>query len=119
MKQKKNWPCSMVFHCFTGTKDEARHLIELGVYISFSGVLTFKNAEPVRDAAKIVPIDRLLIETDCPFLAPVPYRGKPNEPSYICQTLECLSNLRGESPEFMSEKTFENACRLFRVDFTL
>ena len=86
-----------VIHCFTEDVDFARQALDLGFYISFSGILTFKNAQQIQEAAKFVPQDRILVETDAPFLAPVPKRGKPNEPAYVKYTAEFLAQLRGES----------------------
>ena len=83
-----------VLHCFTATKDMARKALEMDLYISFSGIITFKNADHVRECCKIVPKDRILIETDAPFLAPIPNRGKRNEPSYIVETLKTVAELK-------------------------
>ena len=87
--------------------------MDLGFYISFSGILTFKNAQQIQEAAKFVPQDRILVETDAPFLAPVPKRGKPNEPAYVKYTAEFLAQLRGESFAEVAHYTCENFYRLF------
>ena len=101
-------PSRGVIHCFTGTPDEARAYLDLGFFVSFSGIVTFKSADNVRASARYVPGDRILIETDAPFLAPVPMRGKPNEPGFVRYTCEFLANLRGLSPEDFAEQTFRN-----------
>jgi TatD DNase family protein len=105
-----------VMHCWGGKPTETQWFLDLGFYISFSGVLTFKNAERVKASARIVPSDRLLIETDCPFLAPVPRRGKTNEPSYVRYVAEYLATLRGVSLETIAQQTTANACQLFKLD---
>ena len=104
-----------VIHCFTGGVAEARRYLALGQDLSFSGILTFKTAEPIRQAAAFAPIDRILVETDAPFLAPVPFRGKRNEPAYVARTLETLANLRGISLDEADRHTTENARRVFRL----
>jgi TatD DNase family protein len=107
-----------VMHCWAGNPEETKAFLDLGFYISFSGVITFKNAGQIRESATIVPSDRLLIETDCPFLAPVPNRGKTNEPSYVRHVAECLASLRQVSLEHLAEQTTKNACELFRISLT-
>ncbi|MCG5054868.1 MAG: TatD family hydrolase [Myxococcales bacterium] len=102
-----------VIHCFTGERDDARAYLDLGQMISFSGILTFKNAEPIREAARFTPLDRIVIETDAPYLAPIPYRGKRNEPAYVVETLKCLANLKQLDLETTARATTENARRLF------
>ncbi len=87
-------PRDGVIHCFTGDSNAAREFLALGFCISFSGIITFKNSAPIREAATIVPDDRVMVETDAPYLAPEPYRGKRNEPAYVTRTLEMLANLR-------------------------
>jgi TatD DNase family protein len=104
-----------VIHCFTGNADAAREFVALGFHISFSGILTFRNAEQVRQAAAIVPADRLMVETDSPYLAPVPYRGKRNEPSFVVKTFEALAQVRGADPALLSDRVVANARRLFRL----
>lgn len=104
---------SAVLHCFTATADLAATGLELGLYISFSGVVTFKNSEALRDIARTVPLDRMLVETDAPFLAPMPYRGKRNEPAYVAHTARVLADLKGLDPEHFAEATSRNVDRLF------
>ncbi len=106
--------CGGVLHSFTGGEALARAALELGFYISFSGILTFKNAEPLRALAKTLPHDRVLVETDCPFLAPMPLRGQRNEPSYVTHTADALARLWQVPPEAARASTGENAARLFR-----
>lgn len=112
---KSENPYAGVLHCFTEDIDTARQLLDLGFYISFSGIVTFKNAEELRSVAKFVPLDRLLIETDSPYLAPVPYRGKENQPANVRQVAEYLATLKGVSLEVLADKTTKNFSRLFAV----
>jgi TatD DNase family protein len=102
-----------VFHCFTETAEVARAALDLGFYISFSGILTFKNAQDLRDIAAWMPLDRILIETDSPYLAPVPYRGKTNNPSYVPLVAKLLGELRGCTTEAIGELTTQNFLKLF------
>lgn len=102
-----------VMHCFTESATVARRAIELGFYISFSGIVTFKNAADLRETARDVPLDRLLIETDSPYLAPVPYRGKTNQPAYVVHVAEELGRVKGLPPEDIGRITTENFFRLF------
>ena len=102
-----------VFHCFTESQQVAREALDLGFYISFSGILTFKTAQDLRDVASWVPLDRLLIETDSPYLAPVPYRGKTNNPSYVPFVAKQLAALRNCSVEAIAEATSNNFNKLF------
>lgn len=102
-----------VFHCFTETAEVARAALDLGFYISFSGILTFKSAADLREVAGFVPLDRLLIETDSPYLAPVPYRGKTNNPSYVPFVARQLAEVRGLAVERVAEQTSANFERLF------
>nr|WP_315429669.1 TatD family hydrolase [uncultured Albidiferax sp.] len=102
-----------VFHCFTETAAVARAALDLGFYISFSGILTFKNAQDIRDVAAFVPMDRLLIETDSPYLAPVPYRGKTNNPSYVPFVAQQIAQLKNTSVEEIAHTTSANFDRLF------
>lgn len=104
-----------VMHCFTETWQMAEAAIEMGFYISFSGIVTFKNAEALREVARQVPLGRLLIETDSPYLAPVPFRGKPNEPRHVARVAETLARLRGMEVEEMAALTAANFRRLFGV----
>jgi TatD DNase family protein len=103
-----------VFHCFTESRQVATEALDLGFYISFSGILTFKTAQDLRDVAALVPMDRLLIETDSPYLAPVPFRGKTNNPSYVPFVAKQLASLRGCSVETIAEATSVNFTRLFQ-----
>lgn len=102
-------PSRGIIHCYTGTVEFAKRFLDLGFYISISGIVTFKPAENVREVARILPDDRFLIETDSPFLAPVPMRGNPNEPAFIRHTCEFLANLRGVSADAFADLTFANA----------
>ena len=102
-----------VIHCFTGTRSFAEAVIELGFYISFSGVVTFKKAEDLREIARATPIDRIVIETDSPFLAPVPYRGKRNEPAYVVETARAVAGLRDLNVEDFTHSASENFKKLF------
>ena len=104
-----------VMHCWAGKPEETQWFLDLGMYISFSGMVTFKNAKTVQASAAIVPLDRLLVETDCPFLAPVPYRGKRNEPSYVVHVVEKLAKIRDELVETIAQQTSANACKLFKL----
>lgn len=105
-----------VIHCFTGNYETARKYLDLGFYISFSGIATFKKSEEIREAAKKIPGERLLIETDSPYLAPVPVRGKTNEPAYVKYVAETIARARGVSFEEIAELTSGNAERLFRLE---
>lgn len=102
-----------LLHCFTASRMLAETALELGLYISFSGVVTFKNSQELRDIARDVPIDRILVETDAPFLAPVPYRGKRNEPAYVASTAATLAEVKGVTPDEMARATTQNVLRLF------
>ena len=102
-----------VFHCFTETEDVARAALDLGFYISFSGIITFKSAADIRGVARFVPLDRLLIETDSPYLAPIPYRGKINNPSFVPFIAQQLAEIRPESLEMIAEATSRNFENLF------
>jgi TatD DNase family protein len=104
---------SGVIHCFTASQDFAEKALALGLYISISGIVTFKNAKDLQDSATRVPEDRLLIETDSPFLAPVPHRGKSCEPAYVADTARFLSHLRGVSVDHLAQTTSQNFYRLF------
>jgi TatD DNase family protein len=102
-----------VLHCYTGGRELAFKAIELGLYIGFTGILTFKNGQDLRDIAKDLPADRILVETDAPYLAPLPYRGKRNEPSYVVETAKMLAQTRGVSDDEIARQTTENFFRLF------
>lgn len=106
-----------VFHCFTGSPDDARMALDFGAMISFTGVVTYKNAKEVQEAAKIVPGDRIMVETDAPFLSPAPYRNvRPNEPRYARVTAEFLADLRGEDWETFHERINTNTRRFFGIE---
>jgi TatD DNase family protein len=102
-----------VLHCYTGGPDLARRAIALGLFISFTGILTFKNSSAIRAIAADLPADRILVETDAPFLAPGKYRGKRNEPAYVVETAKVLAETRGVSPDEIARQTTENFFRLF------
>jgi TatD DNase family protein len=104
---------SGIIHCFTGTRQFAEAALDLGFLISFSGVVTFKKAEDLRNTAKNLPLEKILIETDAPFLAPIPHRGKRNEPAYVVETAKALAELRQIAPEEVGRATSENFKRLF------
>lgn len=105
----------VIIHCFTGTPEDAHAYAEMGCYISFSGIITYKTAQPIRDAVALVPRDRILIETDCPYLAPVPQRGKRNEPAFITHTAEVVAQCAGMDFADLARTTVENTCRVFRI----
>jgi TatD DNase family protein len=102
-----------VIHCFTASADFARKALDLGFYISLSGIVTFKNAADLQDVAKWLPADRMLVETDAPFLAPVPHRGKTGEPGFVADTARFVANLRGEGEDALAAQTSDNFYRLF------
>lgn len=103
-----------VMHCFTETLEVAERALDLGFYISFSGIVSFKNAEALRDVARFVPADRLLVETDSPYLAPMPFRGKTNQPAYVRHVAQAVADARGESLAAVAEATTRNFFRLFK-----
>lgn len=103
-----------VFHCFTETAEVARQALDLGFHVSFSGIVTFKNAVELKEVAKMVPLDRLLVETDSPYLAPVPYRGKTNQPAYVLHVAEEIARLREFPLETLVQASTDNFFRLFR-----
>ena len=104
-----------VFHCYSGSAEMARQLVDKGWYIGFTGVLTFKNARKAIETAASIPIDRIVLETDCPYMAPVPHRGKRNDPGYLGYMAEKLAEIRGMSLEEIHEITYENGKRLYRI----
>lgn len=113
MAQVTSLPHGGIMHCFTGDAAQAQQALDLGFHLSFGGVLTFPKAESLRQAARIVPEDRLLVETDCPYLAPVPHRGKRNEPAFVVDTARRLADVRGVTPGTIAECTtrnFRNLC---------
>ena len=110
---------SGVLHCFTEDIDTAKQLLDIGFYISFSGIITFKNAESLREVARYVPMDRILVETDSPYLAPVPYRGKENQPAYVREVANYLAVLKGVSIDEIARQTTNNFCQLFNLQGAL
>ena len=104
-----------IIHCFTGTADDAEAYVALGFHVSFSGIVTYKNAQPIRDAVRRVPLDRILIETDCPYLAPIPMRGKRNEPAFVVHTAEVVAREAGVSLAALAAATVANTERLLRL----
>jgi TatD DNase family protein len=118
LKEERADTVGGVFHCFSGDAELAKDALDLGFYVSFSGVVTFRNAEALRNLVKTVPLDRLLIETDCPYLTPVPHRGRRNEPAYVALVAEALSQvLHGGSRDMeeVARHTSANALRLFKI----
>jgi TatD DNase family protein len=107
-------PARTVFHCFTGGPDEARLALDRGCSLSFSGIVSFKTAEPLREAARLAPSDRLLVETDSPYLTPEPHRGKKNEPSFVALVGAAVARARGEAIDAVADATRANAFRIFR-----
>ena len=107
--------CGGVIHCFTEDMEFARAALDLGMYISFSGIVTFRNADSIREVACAMPLERMLIETDAPYLTPVPLRGKPNRPAYVRHVAEAIARLRGIALEELAEATTANYLRLFAV----
>lgn len=105
-----------VMHCFTESQEVAQASVEMGFMISFSGIVTFRNAEPLRQVAKWAPADSLLVETDAPYLAPVPMRGKVNQPAWVRHVAECVAQVRGVALPQLAAETSANFARLFRVD---
>ena len=105
-----------VFHCYSGSAEMARQLVNMGWYIGFTGVLTFKNARKAVETASSIPLERIVLETDCPFMAPEPYRGKRNDPGYLIKMAEKLAEIRGITTEEAIAATTENAKRLYRID---
>lgn len=114
MREERAVEVGGVMHCFTDTLELARAAMELNFYISFSGIVTFKNAVAIKEVAKAVPLERILIETDSPYLAPVPQRGKTNEPAWVRHVAEEIARLRGISLEAVAEATTGNFFRLFK-----
>jgi len=113
MRDERASEAGGVMHCFTETWDVAQAALDLGFHISFSGIVTFKNAVELKDVARRVPLDRMLIETDSPYLAPVPHRGKRNEPAYVAHTAACLADVKGVAAEVVADHTTRNARELF------
>jgi TatD DNase family protein len=116
MREERAGEAGGVMHCFTETWDVARAALDLGFHISFSGIVTFKNAVELQDVARRVPMDRMLIETDSPYLAPVPFRGKRNQPAWVRHVGEAVARLRDVPVETIANATSDNFFRLFRID---
>jgi TatD DNase family protein len=114
MREENAQQVGGVMHCFTESLDVAMQAIELGFYISFSGIVTFKNAVSIKEVAKQVPLDRILVETDSPYLAPIPYRGKTNQPSYVKYVAEEIARLRGITLDEVTAASTQNFFRLFK-----
>ncbi|WP_312183139.1 YchF/TatD family DNA exonuclease, partial [Pantoea sp. CTOTU46764] len=115
LREEQVEKCGGVLHCFTEDKETAAKLLDLGFYISFSGILTFRNAEQIRDAARYVPLDRMLVETDSPYLAPVPHRGKENQPAFTRDVADYMAVLKGVDIDTLAAATTENFSRLFHI----
>ena len=103
-----------LLHCFSSSRALAERAVSMGGYVSFSGILTFPKSTELREIARDLPVERLLVETDAPYLAPVPFRGKRNEPAYVAHTAKVLAEVRGTEPEQLADLTTENFRRLFR-----
>ena len=117
LTEHRVWECGGVFHCYSGSAEMVREITEkLGMYVAFGGYVTFKNAVKPREAAKAVPLDRLLVETDSPYLAPVPFRGKRNSSLYLPRVLDMLSEIRGIPADELEAVTYENGKRLFGIE---
>jgi TatD DNase family protein len=106
-------PFTGLIHCFSSSRELAEKALKIGFYISISGIVTFKKAEALRETVRAVPLERLLVETDAPYLAPVPHRGKRNEPAYVARTAACVAEIKGVSPEALARATTDNFFRLF------
>ena len=117
LKSERVENCGGILHCFTEDYDMAKKAIDMGMYISFSGILTFKNAKDIQEVAKKLPLDRILIETDAPYLTPTPFRGKPNYPEYVKYVGEFLANLRNEPLNLIQQQTYKNTCEVFKLNF--
>ena len=104
-----------IMHCYLGTVEQAQKFLELGFLISFSGIVTFKNAKALQEVARMVPLDRMVVETDCPYLAPEPYRGKRNEPAYVEWTAKKIAELKGITVDEVARATTANARKFFKI----
>ncbi len=113
--EKKNSKLKVLIHCFTGSKEFAKKLLDIDCFISVSGIITFKNSTDLNDAVNLIPIDKLLVETDSPFLAPMPYRGKVNEPSYLPHTVNKLSEIKKLPVDIVEKRTSENFLKIFNL----
>lgn len=116
LRENNAQKCGGVLHCFTENWGMAKQALDLGFYISISGIITFKNAQELRDVVRQVPLERLLVETDSPYLAPVPYRGKQNQPAYTREVCEYVATLKGLSAEDFAQITTQNFERLFKIN---
>ncbi|QHM70636.1 metal-dependent hydrolase [Mixta intestinalis] len=115
LREEKVEECGGVLHCFTEDRETAGKLLDMGFYISFSGIVTFRNAEALREAARYVPLDRMLVETDSPYLAPVPHRGKENQPAWTRDVADYMAVLKGVDIETLAQATTQNFSDLFHV----
>lgn len=115
VKEEKAEEVGGIFHCYSGSLEMAKEILKLGFYISFAGPVTFKNAHKLKEIAREIPLDRILIETDCPYLTPVPYRGKRNEPAYVLNTAKEIANIKGLSAEELAKITCDNGKRVFGI----
>lgn len=115
LKSENARDCGGVIHCFTDTVDMARKCLDMGFYISFTGIATFKASENVRDVIRYVPLDRMMLETDCPYLAPIPVRGVENEPAYVRYTLNYVADFKGVSQQFLAQITSQNFENLYGI----
>ena len=115
LEAERAYELGVVIHCFTGTPDDAKAYAAAGAYVSFSGIITYKTAQPIRDAVAHVPHDRILIETDCPYLSPVPMRGKRNEPAFVVHTAAVVATAAGLEVADLARKTVANTQRVFRI----
>ena len=113
--EKKNSNLKILIHCFTGSKNFAKKLIDINCYISVSGIITFDKTSDLNDAIKSIPLENLLVETDSPYLAPIPYRGKSNEPSYIVHTVDKLSKIKNVSKDHVMKQTTKNFNKIFNL----
>lgn len=113
-KEMAKNPFDFILHCYSSGKELAKKGLELGGYVSFSGIVTFKNAEAIREIARSVPLDRLLVETDAPYLAPVPHRGQCNEPAFVHHVAQKIAEIKNISLGEVSSITTQNACRIFK-----
>ena len=114
--EMKNNKLRVLIHCFTGSSDFANKLLDIGCYISVSGIITFKNSNTLTKTVSSIPLDKLLVETDSPYLSPLPHRGKPNEPSYITHTVEKLASIKGVEKEEVMKNTTKNFMKLFKLN---
>jgi TatD DNase family protein len=114
--EKRNLDLNVLVHCFSGTKKFAKKLLDINCYISVSGIITFKNSNVLADTVSYIPLEKLLVETDSPYLSPLPYRGKTNEPSYIIHTVEKLSKIKNISKETVITNTTNNFMKLFDLN---